>query len=248
MEPITMALLGSAGLGASGSILGGIFGGNAAGKQAAAIRDAAETARRTALELDDRQRADMAPFRNLGVQAGPTLMGLLDGSTDVSQYLQASPLFNFQSEMGERNINRQLAARGMYNSGAGLETLAMFNKGLVAEEGSRIYDRLFGVTQLGANAAARTATNTASTGQTLAQLATQSGAQLGQAYANQGNAYGSGIAGAFGTAGNALMYGPLLSNFLGGAGMPQQTTQAGFEQEALGRGVVQGTLASYRAY
>lgn len=120
-------------------------------------------------------------------------MGLLDGSTDVSQYLQAPPMFQFQTELGERNINRQLAARGQYNSGAGLETLAMFNKGLVAEEGQRIYDRLFGVTQLGASAASATAQLTNRTGMTLANLAMESG-----------NALGGGLMGAFATAGQGL--------------------------------------------
>ncbi len=198
MIDMGLAMFGSGVLGAGGSILGGIFGSSAASKQAA------ETASRTALELDNRARADMAPFRQLGIQAGPTLMGLLDGSTDVSQYLQASPMFQFQTELGERNINRQLAARGQYNSGAGLETLAMFNKGLVAEEGQRIYDRLFGVTQLGANAASATAQLTNRTGMTLANLAMESGNALGQAYAQRSNALGGGLVGAFATAGQGL--------------------------------------------
>jgi len=248
MEPMTMTLLaGSAAAGAGGSILGGIFGGNASKKQAEAIRYSADLARQTALELDDKARADMAPFRQLGVQAGPTLMGLLDGSVDVSKYLEASPMFQFQSEIGERNINRQLAARGQYNSGAGLETLAMFNQGLAAEEGQRIYDRLFKTTELGANAAAKMAGGTSATGVSLAELAQSAGAGIGQAYAKQGTALGGGVAGAFSEAGNALMYGPLLSNFLD----RQPKSTAGMQQEAYGQGVVSGTkatLANYSTY
>ena len=69
-----------------------------------------------------------------------------------------------------------------------METLARFSNQLVAEEGARFYDRLFNLTTLGSNAAARTATNTASTGNNL--VGTQ--AQLGLAGAQaQGNIYGA---------------------------------------------------------
>lgn len=197
IDPATALLAGSA-ISAGGSIFGGIFGSSAAKQQAAAIREAAEIASRTALEIDTRQRTDLAPFRQYGVTAGDTLMGMLTGGKDVSAALQESPLYKFQSELGTRDLNRQLSARGLYNSGAGLETLVRFSNQLVAEEGQRFYDRLYNLTALGSNAAARTATNTASIGsgfmQTQGQLglagAQAQGAQLG-AWANTAQSLGS---------------------------------------------------------
>jgi hypothetical protein len=164
---------GSAGAG----IFSSIFGANAASKQA---KYTADKAQETAYTLDARQRADLAPFRQYGITAGNTLMGMLTGERDVSSALQESPLFKFQSELGNRDINRQLAARGLQGSGAGLETLARFSNQLVAEEGNRFYDRLFNMTALGANAGARMATNTASTAGSLIGAQTQIGmAQAG---------------------------------------------------------------------
>lgn len=73
--------------------------------------------------------------------------------------LEASPLYQFQVDIGTRNINRELAARGLHNSGAGLETLATFVRGLGAEETERQFarkqaelDRLFQMFSSGQNA------------------------------------------------------------------------------------------------
>ena len=188
MSWVAAAIAGGAAIGAGGSILSGMFGSSSAKRQAAAIRYESDQARKTALELDALQRKDLAPFVGYGTKAGETLMGMLDGSQDVSSTLKASPLFQWQEQEGTRMLNRQLSARGAWNSGAGMETLARFSNQLVAEEGARFYDRLFNLTTLGSNAAARTATNTASTGNNL--VGTQ--AQLGLAGAQaQGNIYGA---------------------------------------------------------
>ena len=54
---------------------------------------------------------------------------------------EESPLYGFQKELGERAINRQLSARGLYGSGAGLETLERFYNQLGAEETERQYTK-----------------------------------------------------------------------------------------------------------
>jgi hypothetical protein len=107
----------------------------------------------------------------------------------------------------------------MYNSGAGLETLAMFEKGLVAEEGARWWDKLFNTTALGSNAAARMATGTTQTGNNLAALGTQAGIAQGQTIQNQYNALAGipgGIVGGIGQGVQYSMYRPILEK-LGGA-------------------------------
>jgi hypothetical protein len=192
------ALMIGGGISAGGSILSGMFGSSGAKKQAAALRYQADKAQETAYEIDRRQRADMAPFVGYGTKAGDTLMGMLDGSQDVSSTLKASPLFQWQEQEGTRMLNRQLSARGAWNSGAGMETLARFSNQLVAEEGQRFYDRLFNLTTLGSNAAARTATNTASIGgqlmQTQGQLGMAEAGAIGQQYgawANTAQSIGS---------------------------------------------------------
>lgn len=161
--------------GIGGNIFGGLMGSSAARRQAEAIRQAGERgasdilgavdrSNATAREFNNTARGDLSPFREFGVEAGTTLTDLLLGGGDVANMLKASPLFNFQSEIGSRNINRELAARGLYGSGAGLETLARFNDQLVGEEGQRLTDRLFNLTQLGGNAANAMAGMTNQTG------------------------------------------------------------------------------------
>lgn len=199
--PIALAIGGGALVGAAGSIFGGIMGSNASKRQAQAIEFAAREGSKTALELDNRARADLQPFRDAGVKASDTIMSLLSGKGNLDDILKESSLFKFQSELGSRNINRELSARGLYGSGAGLESLARFNNQLVAEEGGRLFDRFSGVADRGANAAARMASNTAQTGVSLANMQTQAGIARGQAIGDAGRSIagiGQGVANAVG--------------------------------------------------
>lgn len=181
MAWVAAAVGGGTALQMGGTIFGGLFGSSAEKKRAAAIKAAGE---RGVTDINDAvtrgvaegnakldtARGDLSPFRNIGVEAGATLADMLMGRRVPSEMLRASDLFNFQSELGSRNINRELAARGLYGSGAGLETLARFNNQLVGEEGQRMADRLIGLSQLGANAAGNMASLTQNTGNTLANM------------------------------------------------------------------------------
>lgn len=220
---VAAAIIGGAAIGAGGSIFSGIMGASGASKQAAAVERAATIAQQTAYELDNRARADLSPFRDMGMAAGGTLMNLLTGGGDVAASTKASPLFQFQSEIGMRNINRELAARGLFNSGAGLETLARFNNQLVGEEADRLFTRLFNVTTMGQNAAARMATGTQQTGANIAGIQANAGVAAGQATASQYSAIGSGVSGGFNAIGSGLssfaqykMYQPLIDRMTGG--------------------------------
>lgn len=215
--------VGVGGAAAAGSIFSGVFGAAGAQKQAGAITAAAETASRTALELNNRARADLAPFREMGIQSGNTLMSLLLGGGDVSAVTKASPLFQFQSEMGSRNINRELASRGLFNSGAGLETLQRFNNQLVGEEADRLFGRLSDVTKMGQASAAGMAQVTNQTGNQVAGIQANAGVAQGNAIANQYNAIGGAGQGVFNAIGGGLnnyaqyqMYKPIMDRLAGG--------------------------------
>lgn len=231
----------SAAIGGVGSIFSGIMGSSAAKKQASAIRDAAEIARKTALEMDEKARADVAPFRQFGVDAGNQLSDVLSGKKKLDDATMGSSLFSWQQAEGERSLNRQLSSRGLYGSGAGLEALARFNAQLVGEEGARYYDRLFNMTSLGANAAGRMATNTSNTGNNIMNMQAQTGMAAAGA---DGDAIrsiasiGPGVAGAVQGGVNSYaqysMYKPFMDRLAGGSG-------DGANQEAMGRSIVQGT-------
>lgn len=179
-EILPLLMAGGALASIGGSIFGGIMGQRGADKQAQAAAQASGLAVNTlasawtathdttkpfidvgmqgASSLLNAPRngtsmdAYTAPYRQLGGESAALLQNLLTGG-DVGNALQESPLYKFQQDQGERAINRQLAARGLYNSGAGLETLSRFNAQLQAEEGDRLFGRLFGAAQMGQGSA-----------------------------------------------------------------------------------------------
>lgn len=237
------AIGGAAALG--GSIFSGIMSASGAKRSAEAIRYAAELGRKTALELNEKARADLAPFRETGVQAAGQLSDILSGKTTADQLFKDSAQFRFESDIGQRNINRQLAARGGYNSGAGLEALSLFNASLVGAEGEKQFQRIFNTATLGSNAAAQSASNTTSTGNTIANLSTQSGLAQAGAIQNQysaiggiGQGIGQTAQGLTGQYANYSLYQPLIdryarapfdprTSFTSGVGQSTNTFQGG---------------------
>jgi hypothetical protein len=239
-----MALIAAAAIGGAaslgGSIFSGIFGASAAQQQARAIEAAAETARRTALELDQRARRDMAPFRQYGVEAGDLAMRLLRPGGNVALPLQESPLFRWQQELGMREINRELAARGLYGSGAGLEQLQRFTNQLVAEEGDRYFQRLYNMTVMGQNAASRMATGTTMTGANLADLT----GRMGIAQAGAIGAAGQSLA-SIGT-GIADTTNQFLNNYLLASRLPMSSSSSlSSEQPMFSRDLVRYGQGGY---
>lgn len=99
---------GSALVGAGGSIFSSLLGASGTSKSAAAIRYAADQASKTALELNARSRADLKPFRDLGVQSGQMLSDIYSGKANLDQLFKSSSLYQFESDYGTRALNRQL--------------------------------------------------------------------------------------------------------------------------------------------
>jgi len=81
-----------------------------------------------------RMMSESAPYAQAGTQT-------LDALSRNALGNEASPLYKFQKEKGEEAINRQLAKRGLYNSGAGIELLSDFYNRLGAEETERTNQR-----------------------------------------------------------------------------------------------------------
>ena len=68
----------------------------------------------------------MVSERNAQIAEAQKNLTAFDAETEILKRgfanptkMEASPLYKFQEELGSRNINRELAARGLYNSGAG---------------------------------------------------------------------------------------------------------------------------------
>jgi hypothetical protein len=199
-----MWIAGGAAAGAVGNIFSSIFGASSAKQQAGAIRDAANIASQTALTINNRTRADLQPFRDVGSSAAQQFSDLLSGKADLSGLIQASVPYQFAQTMGTRDINRQLAARGQYNSGAGLETLAKFNADIESQIGRDYMGQVFNLASLGENAAAQTGqAATAAAGQ-VAQAQTAGAANAADASLTGTKYLTSGASGAFGSVASGL--------------------------------------------
>ena len=182
-----------------------------------------------------------APYNKAGIEA-------LNIMKKVAFSLETSPLYQWQQAEGEKAINRQLAARGLYNSGAGLEDLRRFQTQLGAEETERQYGRVERIAGLGAQFAGQTMGLTASLKGILANAAIQSGQGLANTYMGTG----TGLAGLYGQGGQDLanIYsqgGANIGNLLYSGGMNIANLQYGSAAEKA-RSIREGAYARAGIY
>lgn len=125
------------------SIIGGIMGNQAAGDaadlNAAATREALDFQR----EVHQQNRADLAPFREVGQRAIGTLEEEIDPLTRqfTTEDFEAAPGFEFRQGQGEQAINRAAAARGGFSSPSTVKDLLRFNQGLASDEFGNSFNR-----------------------------------------------------------------------------------------------------------
>lgn len=174
------ATLGSALIGSSAAR-------SAANTQAAAADRSAEVQR----EIFQQQRADLEPWRQVGVNALAPLVAATGES-----YTQ-SPGYDFRFREGIRAIDNAASRRGMLDSGARDKALMRFGQGLAADDYGTWYNRMAGLAGVG-------------------QTATSQGNSLAGAYGtNLANIYGQGAnASAAGTVGQANAITNALTNGL----------------------------------
>jgi hypothetical protein len=109
-----------------------------------AARYAADKSSAAQERMYNQTRSDFEPYRQAGVQALPQLQNT--GLPNLPDNFRFSmdpndEVYKWKQEQGEEAINRALAARGLYNSRAGVNVLADFNKDLNAEESTMQYNR-----------------------------------------------------------------------------------------------------------
>ena len=125
-------------IGAGGAVAGGVMGNNA-------IQDALDKAMKY-----------QEPFYNMGVGAIPGLQASdpTGGASRFTQELEAlgknfkfdttDPAYTYKMDEMTKNTNQNLAARGMYNSSAGLNLLDKGGRGIMADEYDKQYQRKYG--------------------------------------------------------------------------------------------------------
>lgn len=134
--PVTLptAILGSAAIGAGGSIASGILGSNAA-------KSAAQTQAQAYQQSFGAAQSELQPFVNNGTAAGNTLasfygLGGAGGSSNAGQLPQGfinSPAYQFPYQQGLRGVNFGLGASGLEQSGSQAKATQSFGQGLASQ-------------------------------------------------------------------------------------------------------------------
>ena len=115
-------------------LCGGISAQKAAKRQKKGVDQSIEEQRRQF----DLNRADLAPFRETGVNALERLNTLAEG--DTSGFF-TSPGFEFVRDEGLRGIENRFSASGGALSGNALRRLTEFNSGLASQEFGNFFER-----------------------------------------------------------------------------------------------------------
>jgi hypothetical protein len=218
---IATAVVGSAVIGAGATIYG-------AGKAADAQTKAAQTAADTSLGMYNTTRGDLAPFRDIGTNAGNQLTSRLTELTSPitmdQKTLESTPGYQFNLTQGLKAVQNSAAARGLGVSGAAQKGAATFATGLADStyqnqfnnantNQSNAYNRLSDLLKTGENAAAQTGVM----GTVAANTAASAQVGAGNAQAAAANATGGAISNASNGIGGYLAYKGLYGNS-GGSG------------------------------
>ncbi len=235
---------------AAASLVGGAI--SSSGAKSAAKTQAAAANNATALqaEMFNKTQENLAPYMDTGKSANNALTKYADLEGDPlnsellkpikmdEATLRNTPGYQFNLNQGLKSTQNSAAARGLGTSGAALKGAASYATGLADStyqnqfsnaltNQQNQYNRLFDITNLGANAAAGLGGIGQKTGENLANTAIGAGkAQAGSQIAGA-NTLGSSIT----SAGNSLAGG------LYGQQAPDLFATGGFNPEAYGNGL-----------
>lgn len=177
-------------------IVGGFLGSRSAGRAADAQVSAANAAAAEQARQFDLIRADLAPFREQGVNALNQFAGSILGP------LEATPGFQFQLEQGVNALDRSAAARGKLLSGQQLKGVTEFGQSLANLEVNNQLNRLASLAGIGQSATTSGGAFGANAASNIGNFLTDAGAARASGFVGQSNAISDSI-------NNALLFGAL---------------------------------------
>lgn len=219
MSAIAAAIAGAAVVGAGASIYAG-------NKAAGAQRDAANKASSTQLGMFNQIQQNEQPWVQTGQQASDALSRFygLPGSSggtgttpDYQKLLASLPGYQFQLDQGSQAVDRNLAARGLLQSGAAGKALTQYGQGVAQNYAGQYTGGLATLSQLGQAGAAGVASAGINTANQVGANQIYAGNAAAAGYANTGNTINAGLSGLSGAYGlysnnaNASSYNPALT-------------------------------------
>lgn len=166
-------------IGAGAGIAGSVLGSNAQDRASQRSADAQNRAIDLQERIYNQQRQDYQPYMDMGTQG----IGAYNSFVNNPNAYLSTPAYQWQQQQIDKNMNRQLSARGRSNSTYGMNSLANAYGELGTREYQNAYNRMLDPIKIGQGAASAAG----SAGQNYGG-AVQSGAyNLGNIYAQQGN-------------------------------------------------------------
>lgn len=164
--------------GGIGDFIGNVFGSDASDAAIRAQREATDRATQLQREMWEQQREDLAPFREMGLDAAERMSA---GSLYDPSMLERDPGYKFRMDEGLKALNAAASAGGRMGSSRTAKDLMRFGQGLASQEYDRAYNREFN--RLGSLMNVGTGANL-----TGVQASGQHGANVSNLYTNLGNA------------------------------------------------------------
>ena len=197
----------------AGPLLGGLFGSDASENASDAQVRAGEQSNATQLQMFNQNRADMAPWREAGVNAlGQISKGIQPGGNllrpfQMSDYT-ADPGYNFRLSEGIKALDRSAAKRGNLLSGGALKGITRYGQDMASNEYANAYNRfnqdqanqfnrLASVSGLGQTTAQQIGAQGANVAQSIGNTQQGMGNARASGYVGSANALGGGLAGAY---------------------------------------------------
>ena len=207
-----------------GSLVGGLLGGRASKKGASQQANAATQASQLQNQQFQQTRSDLAPWMQQG-QASLSQLGQLTAPGGQlmqpfgMEQFQQSPAYQFNLEQGTDAINKATRARRTNYAPATLQDIGKYSQGMASNEflnaynmynqdQNNQYNRLFGLSQSGQNAAAHTGAFGAQSAQAQGGYLTDAGNAQAAGTVGQANAW----TGALGNAYNAYLMNQILGS------------------------------------
>jgi hypothetical protein len=177
-------------------------------------------AENAASQLENQQfqqtQANLAPFREAGTAALPTLQGLLGtgGQAPNPTAFTSSPGYQFMMNQGQQQVQNAASATGGVNSGKTLKELTNYGQGLASNTYQQYLGNIQNMVGMGQNAAAQTGAFGAANANQVGANTIAAGQDIGAGKVAGSNAINNAIGG---VSQNALLY-QLLQQQQGGGG------------------------------
>ena len=195
---VAAAIAGAAVVGTAANIYAG---NQAANAQEAAANQASATQR----EMYQQTSANLSPYNEQGQAATVQLGGLLGlpgyARVDPTKTLRNTPGYQFQFQQGNEAVQRNLAARGLLQSGAAGKALTQYGQEFAGGAYQQYIQNLQQAQGIGENAAAQTGNAGARAADAISGNQIYAGNARAAGYENLGNSIQGGLSGLAGAAG-----------------------------------------------